>query len=235
MKEIMKNSNNKQNAFDQKKKHILQQITDTTDDSPDKSPKGYIDAPLLPLIELINAHPDLVTTSSCSGRVSVYLEGEKSHSRPGSKGLGGRWLFITHEVKELANWWPSVKDQSIECNNDTESNDNDPINKRYVLYKFEPMILHVKCRDLATAQKLYKVAMDCGYRESGIGSNNLVGIRTSMGLDVPIAQVCSEQSKLDQLVQDEYIALLDCLATDLFRKNQDKITQLSTRFAAEFQ
>ncbi|KAF9981520.1 hypothetical protein BGZ65_003840 [Modicella reniformis] len=44
-------------------------------DTPDKSPKGYVDEPLLPLIMLINKHKDYVTTSSCSGRICTYLEG----------------------------------------------------------------------------------------------------------------------------------------------------------------
>ncbi|KAG0360109.1 hypothetical protein BGZ54_009692 [Gamsiella multidivaricata] len=44
-------------------------------DTPDKSPKGYVDEPLLPLIVLINNHKDYVTTSSCSGRICTYLEG----------------------------------------------------------------------------------------------------------------------------------------------------------------
>ncbi|KAF9098203.1 hypothetical protein BGX23_006807 [Mortierella sp. AD031] len=44
-------------------------------DTPDKSPKGYVDEPLLPLIVLINNHQDYVTTSSCSGRICTYLEG----------------------------------------------------------------------------------------------------------------------------------------------------------------
>ncbi|KAF8938226.1 hypothetical protein BGZ58_001346 [Dissophora ornata] len=43
--------------------------------TPDKSPKGYVDEPLLPLIILINNHQDYVTTSSCSGRICTYLEG----------------------------------------------------------------------------------------------------------------------------------------------------------------
>ncbi|KAF9547586.1 hypothetical protein EC957_008242 [Mortierella hygrophila] len=47
-------------------------------DTPDKSPKGYVDEPLLPLIVLINNHQDYVTTSSCSGRICTYLEGLES-------------------------------------------------------------------------------------------------------------------------------------------------------------
>lgn len=218
-----------QDPFNQKKAHILRQIESTPEEYSDRSPKGSIDVPLIPLIKLINDQADLVTTSSCSGRVSVYLEGQKDHSRPGSKGLGGKWLFITHDVKDLdSDWWTAVKSGKI-----NQSSPDDSGN-RYLLYKFEPVILHVKCRDLETAQKLYKCAMDCGYRESGIGSNNLVGIRTSMGLDVPIAQVAPGSDNLVPLVTDQYISLLDNMAVELFQKNADKIDHLHARLQSTF-
>ncbi|GJJ74884.1 tRNA wybutosine-synthesizing protein 3 [Entomortierella parvispora] len=59
-------------GFHGRKKAILVALNS---DTPDKSPKGYVDEPLLPLIVLINNHPDYVTTSSCSGRICTYLEG----------------------------------------------------------------------------------------------------------------------------------------------------------------
>ncbi|KAF8933386.1 hypothetical protein BGZ58_006390 [Dissophora ornata] len=59
-------------GFATRKKTILVALNS---DTPDKSPKGYVDEPLLPLIILINNHQDYVTTSSCSGRICTYLEG----------------------------------------------------------------------------------------------------------------------------------------------------------------
>ena len=38
----------------------------------DKSPKGFIDKPIRDLVMRINASADYVTTSSCSGRISLY-------------------------------------------------------------------------------------------------------------------------------------------------------------------
>lgn len=40
----------------------------------DKSRKGSVDAPIEGLIALINARGDVYTTSSCSGRISVFAE-----------------------------------------------------------------------------------------------------------------------------------------------------------------
>ncbi|KAG0262266.1 hypothetical protein BGZ95_004058 [Linnemannia exigua] len=64
-------------GFLTRKKTILVALNS---DTPDKSPKGYVDEPLLPLIVLINNHQDYVTTSSCSGRICTYLEGLESEA-----------------------------------------------------------------------------------------------------------------------------------------------------------
>lgn len=52
----------------------------TSRDEADKSVKGFIDQRCLPIIGLLNAHPDYVTTSSCSGRISLFhsVNGEEA-------------------------------------------------------------------------------------------------------------------------------------------------------------
>ena len=40
----------------------------------DKSPKGFLDEPIRELVTDINKAYDMVTTSSCSGRVSLFQE-----------------------------------------------------------------------------------------------------------------------------------------------------------------
>ncbi|EOD31083.1 hypothetical protein EMIHUDRAFT_449657 [Emiliania huxleyi CCMP1516] len=58
----------------------------------DKSPKGSLDEPIAPLVHAINAHPDYVTTSCCSGRVSLFATASEQ-----TKGYrGGRWLLVRH-------------------------------------------------------------------------------------------------------------------------------------------
>ena len=58
-------------------------------DAPDKSPKGGLDAPIAELVSFLNAQPEVCTTSSCSGRVSLY-----AHA-PG-RAKGGTWAYISH-------------------------------------------------------------------------------------------------------------------------------------------
>lgn len=202
------------NSFDQKKAVILEEISTTSDQSPDASPKGTIDELCRPIIDLINAHKDMFTTSLCSGRVSVFLEGIKDKTQVGAKGNEGRWLFVTHNKADVPNWWRSI-----------DFVGGDPaVSLRYILFKFEPLILHVKCRDYATANALFSTAMGCGFRESGIGSNNVVGIRISLKLDVPIGHLHNDQ--LVRIVSEEYLQLLSQLAVDRFDENERRMGNL---------
>ncbi|RAL59058.1 hypothetical protein DID88_008976 [Monilinia fructigena] len=96
------------------------------DEYDDLSPKGSVDEGIRELIDEINSLEGCVTTSSCAGRVSVFLEGRKSSddevvSRQtqeglgvqgndisdvraektagfGGKGGGGKWLYVSHDV-----------------------------------------------------------------------------------------------------------------------------------------
>lgn len=205
--------------FDQKKRSILAEITQTSADTPDASPKGTIDHLCLPLIETINAHPDMVTTSLCSGRVSVFLEGNKRQSTQiGAKGHEGKWLFVAHEPEQLPCWYDGIDwtfDESIPGDD-----------ARHILYKFEPLILHVKCRDLATASMLFLTAMGCGFRESGIGSNGIVGIRILIRLDVPIGHYADGKYVL--MVPRTYLEHITRLSLARFDENFRKMEQLRT-------
>ncbi|KAM9907208.1 hypothetical protein OXX69_006522 [Metschnikowia pulcherrima] len=209
------------NSFDQKKSSILREISGNSADAPDASPKGTIDVLCLPLIETINAHPDMVTTSSCSGRVSVFLEGNKTKTQIGAKGNEGRWLFVTHEPESLQGWHKSI---DFKYDNGSAKIGESEDATRYILYKFEPLILHVKCRDSASANRLYSTAMGCGFRESGIGSNNIVGIRISIKLDVPIGYL--QHDVLISLVSSEYLEIITRLSLDRFEENFRKMNQL---------
>lgn len=220
-----------QNSFDQKKLSILGEINST---EVDLSPKGTIDILCLPIIKLINSHPDMVTTSSCSGRISVFLEGTKSHNdevKVGGKGQGGRWLFVSHDKEDVTGWFQRLIEGKLEEKITLSTSNTGDISTfngmtRYVLYKYEPFILHVKCRDFEVASRLYNTAMSCGFRESGIGSNNLVAIRINIKLDVPIGYLDESNDSLGLFVSEQYISLLDEMTLTKFNDNSKKMTQL---------
>ncbi|AMD22302.1 HGL038Cp [Eremothecium sinecaudum] len=214
-----------QDGFNQKKESILRKINSGLGDL---SPKGSIDELCLPIIKLVNSHDDMVTSSSCSGRLSVFVEGNKlknaEHVKLGGKGLGGRWLFVTHDKSDVLNWSDKLSEELIK---NTATNSGE-ISKgtRLVLYKYEPFILHVKCRNFDVASKLYNIAMSCGFRESGIGSNNVVAVRISMGLNIPIGYLNENTGKLNMLVSQDYISVVDALTFGKFEENERKIKEL---------
>jgi tRNA wybutosine-synthesizing protein 3 len=88
-------------SFVIKKQKILSSLSTPSAAYTDLSPKGSVDTAILPLIHEINALEGLVTTSSCAGRISVFLEGRKLDAAVGGKGGGGRWLFVSHEPLNL--------------------------------------------------------------------------------------------------------------------------------------
>lgn len=61
--------------------------------------------------------------------------------------------------------------------------------------------------------------MACGFRESGIGSNDLVGIRISIKLDVPLGYLDTQTGKIKLMVSDEYIKELDEMSLARFQEN----------------
>ncbi|PGH29531.1 tRNA wybutosine-synthesizing protein 3 [[Emmonsia] crescens] len=74
-------------GFEAKKQKILRDLSVPDEEYTDLSPKGSVDAGIRDLIHNINQIPGLVTTSSCAGRISVFLEGG---GRGGEgKGAGG--------------------------------------------------------------------------------------------------------------------------------------------------
>ena len=222
-------------AFLSKKRKILSTLhPPSQDDYADKSPKGSVDTQISSLIDEINAYPGLVTTSSCAGRVSVFLEGATKTSRgitsgttngrdddwgedkssddveqqqqqeqesnlevrakssavpvpvPGGKGLGGRWLFVSHEpledsgLRSQGRTWSEVfnlfpYEQGSAVRQYPSSKKSDPATlslalPRLIKFAFEPLILHVLCADLRHAAPLLAAAMNAGFRESGVQS-----------------------------------------------------------------
>ncbi|KAK5467979.1 hypothetical protein LTS15_000952 [Exophiala xenobiotica] len=72
-------------TFAAKKAQVLSLLTQPEEDYSDKSPKGTVDAQIRDLINEINAYDGLVTTSSCAGRVAVFVEGPKAKSVGGGQ------------------------------------------------------------------------------------------------------------------------------------------------------
>jgi len=139
----------------------------------DRSPKGGLDAGIVSVLEELNGRREYVSTSSCSGRVSLFFEDDDDSAVP-RKG-GGRWLAVDHELSLDARVVSSLLEG---------------LEKGQAVMKVEPAVLHVMCRTSEDAQRLLAVAREAGFRESGISLGHkkvVLAIRTSSNcLEVPI-------------------------------------------------
>ena len=150
--------------FAARKYRILTSLAAPESEYSDASPKGSVDTGIRELIDLVNGLEGAVTTSSCAGRISIFLEGRKSRFAstsseaksesstkvedlddsqrpvPRGKGLGGRWLLVSHS--------PVLNDElslnglfgSGQCNCRDAFRDFDAPMCRLVRFAFEPMV-----------------------------------------------------------------------------------------------
>ena len=152
-------------SFDAKKRQVLSSPPFV--EGRDASPKGSLDRPILECIHFINSLRDFVTTSSCSGRISLYRQ-------PDSKGVD--WLLVEHGTVSSSDLISAV--QRL------------PVSEDLVVLKCEAFILHLLCRDQSSAGLMLGVARSCGFRESGVvlAQQTSLAIRTTaFGLEMPIA------------------------------------------------
>lgn len=141
--------------FEVRKARILEQLGVTDEEYHDLSPKGSVDEPICDLIGEINCLEGLVTTSSCSGRISVFLEGRKtgfdespaeedgqSRAGPGGKGGGGAWLFISHTPigSSTEASTPNYMSKFGLSSAAVGSPSGVGVQSRYIHFKFEPMV-----------------------------------------------------------------------------------------------
>ncbi|XP_076923026.1 tRNA wybutosine-synthesizing protein 2/3/4-like isoform X1 [Bidens hawaiensis] len=191
--------------FERRKKATLATMTSP---EPDKSPKGDIDAPLIPLLNTLNSHPSYFTTSSCSGRISILsTPNAATNAAVKKKAKGGNWVFITHEPAD------PISVQNLIFTQNQENQEN-------LVFRFEPLIIAVECKDVLSAQKLVSLAISCGFRESGITNVNskrvIVAIRCSIRLEVPLGETNNV------MVSKEYLDFLVGIANEKFEANRKR-------------
>ncbi|KAJ0409019.1 hypothetical protein ATCC90586_005203 [Pythium insidiosum] len=214
-------------AFDQFKRESLRKLREFED----KSPKGSVDAPIVDLIRAINEHPHYVTSSSCSGRIALFCGvgagGDESGGDHHVITKGGKWLVAEHATVTL----PQVR-AALALAAQPAPEQEHPLNsQRLVLFKHEPFILHVVCRDVDAAQALLQCGLACGFRESGIVVGNkkiMCAIRTTANaMEIPLGR-----SPAELLVDDAYLAWIVDVANEKFEVNRRRTDQFSAAFRA---
>jgi len=124
------------------KERILGKLKDAIEDD-------RVDEDVVPLLDAVNRFRDAVTTSSCSGRVQLIQVGEPG-DKVGAKVLG-KWhrRVDQRELREAVDGWNGEGQLHL---------------------LVQPLLLHVRCRDLQTAVVLRHAAQESGLKFSTIRS-----------------------------------------------------------------
>ncbi|KAI0130101.1 tRNA wybutosine-synthesizing protein [Xylariales sp. AK1849] len=234
--------------FLQRKCKILEQLAIPDSEYTDASPKGSVDAGIRDLINEINALDGFVTTSSCAGRVSVFVEGMKSVKQGveiaedarlatvagvGGKGGGGSWTFVSHEPVDSVRKAGALEEVLGLKSRESPGHapDQGKTGARLIHFKFEPMILHVLTASLEHAQVLLRCGLQAGFRESGAinltatggeAAIPIVAIR-SMGLALESLVGIQNGDEIQNTVSIEYLQTLVTISNERFIENTKRI------------
>lgn len=192
--------------FDEQKKQTLDKLY-----KPDKSKKGHIDERLINLITLINKHPDYYTTSSCSGRISLFTDNASANKAEAD------WLYITHEKAEVNTILKVVQKEKLPAS--------------IVWFRQEGFILHACARNQESATNFLQFAQANGFKKTTLLSfakRFIIEVVSTQRIDSPIAS----EGKL--LVDEKYITFLTSLANEKLATTHQHIKRLEDSFKKKF-
>lgn len=226
--------------FENRKKDVLSKI--------DKSSIGKWDEKISSLCDKINSLKNYYTTSSCSGRILLMIDQEKkgeglfvfvSHDKISFKKLKEELekiiysTFSPHQLEPaLGNPTPPPKEEInlsscklsptpgkrlIKGKNFVETPNKN------IKFKFEPCILHIACKTLEDAEKLFEIGKNAGWKRLGIiGTRNgfTFELNSTEKLEFPIIQ----NGKI--LVDDNFLKILVNDSNEKLGKSWEKIQKL---------
>ncbi|XP_056388665.1 tRNA wybutosine-synthesizing protein 3 homolog [Hyla sarda] len=167
----------------------------------DLSKKGSVDKDIEEVVRDINLQDCYFTTSSCSGRI-ILIDENPDVSLVQKENCS--WLFVTHDLCTKEDVFSGLQKASGDA-----------------VLKFEPFVLHVQCRTLEDAQLLHGVAINSGFRNSGITVGKkgkiIMAVRSTHCLEVPLSH------KAKCLVSDEYVEFLVQTASLKMEENKKRI------------
>jgi len=155
------------------------------------------------ILQKINARADYYTTSSCSGRIALILLPEIGAKR---------------EARFIGKWHrPVVSGEVLAVMVDA------PFAEGELWLLAQPPIIHVACRSVAKAEALLRLALDAGFKYSGMkGIARATGIAvveifSTERMDVPVA------SRDAVLVDEAYMGFIVTKANFLLHRGTEKL------------
>lgn len=184
-----------------------------------------------------------MTSSSCSGRIAVFCGEPAVAAAAASAGdatsggsalitKGGKWLLAEHAPITFVQLKAAL--QTVEAGAQSNSNMVSVAGRferralcslscpllcgsEQLIFKHEPFIMHVVCRDLDAAKELLQWGIASGFRESGVVLGNkkiMCAIRTTANsLEIPLGRLPAEQPLL---VTDAYLQWIVDIANEKF-------------------
>lgn len=188
-------------TFDQKKHKTLHLLG-----KPDASRAGAPDAQILPLLDVINAHDNYYTTSSCAGRIIIIQVSQsgKKHETI--------WLHVTHEYDIT----PQICNDAIQRAEPTGS----------IWFKMEAPIIHIAARSLESANTLMQIARQAGFKRVGMiawEKRIIIEIIDTLKMEVPLqynGQIIASTQFINDIIPIANHRLLQS------RKKMDKLKKL---------
>lgn len=168
-------------------------------------------------------------------------------SKAASTKGNGKWIYVNHGTASYTAI-QTVIDESrcsekddpssidgAEKKDNKDDDDNDTATDKfpYVTLLVEPFILHTQCSDIEAARKFLRIAMDAGYRESGIGIGGkgkiIVAVRSTSGmLEIPI------RYNGDTLIDHEILEKIVKIANDTYTLNEIRRERFESLVKQEF-
>jgi len=167
----------------------------------DKSFKKSWDKKIRGLCEKINKLDKYHTTSSCAGRIVIIKDKEKKQP--------GLFEYVTHDLINLKKLKNALKGVNF---------------GEFVKFKQEPVLLHVACKDLKSAQFLVDKAKLAGWKRSGIIATSkrfIVELMSTEKLEFLI------MNKNRLLVNNSYLEIVVKRSNENLKKTWKKIKRLS--------
>lgn len=170
---------------------------------------GEVDREIIELLDFLNSLPNLYTTSSCAGRIMLLQEfGIKKKD---------------HKIK--AKWHSPVKwEEFLKA--------LEEINEGLIWLKQEPFILHVVGKTLEDVQKILKIALETGFKHSGIfvfeEERYILEINGTQTLSLPVKKA----NKL--LIPLDYLKFVFELAIKKLERNREARERFFEMLKKEF-
>ncbi|MGC9444518.1 MAG: tRNA-wybutosine modification methyltransferase TYW3 [Candidatus Methanospirareceae archaeon] len=167
------------------------------------------DEEIATILQQINARTDFYTTSSCSGRIVLILLPEIGAKR---------------EAVFLGKWHRPVEHEEV-----LAVMEDAPFTEGELWLLAQSPIIHVACRTVEKAKALLQLALDAGFKYSGMkGIARDTGIvvvemLSTERMDVPLA------SRDKVFVDEAYVAFIVTKANFILHRGREKLKQFELR------